>query len=72
MEDDHPYLKGKEEEINEIIKKGKSITLPILAKGIKNNPLPPDNMKTVKQLENLKSWSVDPLKYVENINQGKS
>ena len=44
----------------------------ILNKGFKDNPLPPDNMKTVKQLENLKSWSVDPLKYVENINQGKS
>ena len=44
----------------------------ILNKGFKDNPLPPDNIKTVKQLENLRSWSVDPLKYVENINQGKS
>jgi len=44
----------------------------ILNKGFKDNPLPPDNMKTVKQLENLRSWSVDPLKYVENINRGKS
>jgi|ETNmetMinimDraft_8_1059916.scaffolds.fasta_scaffold127889_2 hypothetical protein len=44
----------------------------ILAKGFKDNPLPPDNMKTVKQLENLRAWSVDPLKYVENINRGKS
>ena len=44
----------------------------ILAKGFKDNPLPPDNAKTVKQLENLRAWSVDPLKYVENINRGKS
>tara|TARA_R100001594_G_scaffold149371_2_gene206990 strand:- start:819 stop:1715 length:897 start_codon:yes stop_codon:yes gene_type:complete len=35
VEDDHPYLKHKEDQINNIIKKGKSLTLPLLDPSLK-------------------------------------
>ena len=33
---------------------------------------PVRDKKILKQLENLRDWSLDPVKYVENINEGKS
>jgi len=55
-------LLGTDDGINDPLTLGEKI----LEKGFK------DNSKTIRQLENLRDWSLDPVKYVENMNKGKS